>query len=134
MRTSCLIGSAALALLAATAAAQEPALEAPVLIVGSGGRAAMYRFQHGDEPAWVRLGPTPAALNWNEFYSTYVPPWKAPLPRPSREALRRQHATAAPHQMSARSAGTTGCLALGCLRPVTRTFSTWSPRESVGLV
>jgi hypothetical protein len=57
----------------------EPAFEAPVLVVGSGGGAAMYRFEHGDEPKWVRLGATPPVLKWNEFYSTWVPEWKAHL-------------------------------------------------------
>ena len=27
----------------------------------------------------MRLGPTPEALKWNEFYSTWVPAWKAHL-------------------------------------------------------
>ena len=56
----------------------EPAYQAPVLTVGTGGEAAMYRFDH-DERRWTRLGPTPSALKWNEFYSTYVPDWKCHL-------------------------------------------------------
>jgi hypothetical protein len=56
----------------------EPALKAPVLVVGSGGSAAMYRFDH-DERRWAKLGPTPGALKWNEFYSTYVPDWQCHL-------------------------------------------------------
>jgi len=52
----------------------EPTLEAPVLVVGSGGEAAMWRFDH-QARRWQRLGPTPPALKWNEFYSTYVPEW-----------------------------------------------------------
>ena len=55
----------------------EPALEAPVLTVGSGS-GNMYRFDHAKR-AWQPLGPTPQELNWNEFYSTYVPPWKCHL-------------------------------------------------------
>jgi hypothetical protein len=56
----------------------EPAWAAPVLVVGSGGEAAMHRFEH-DRRRWKRLGPTPAELKWNEFYSTHVPQWKAHL-------------------------------------------------------
>jgi hypothetical protein len=56
----------------------EPAYEAPVLIVGSGNNAAMYRFDH-QKCHWEKLGPTPRRLKWNEFYSTYIPEWKSHL-------------------------------------------------------
>jgi hypothetical protein len=56
----------------------EPAYEAPVLIVSSGGEASMYRFDH-HKRRWDKLGPTPQELRWNEFYSTYVPQWKSHL-------------------------------------------------------
>jgi hypothetical protein len=56
----------------------EPTYEAPVLIIGSGGGAAMYRFDH-DRRRWEKLDPTPSQLKWNEFYSTYVPQWKSHL-------------------------------------------------------
>ncbi len=56
----------------------EPAFGAPVLVVGSGGDATAYRFEH-QERSWKRLGPIPQELKWNEFYSTYVPEWKSHL-------------------------------------------------------
>jgi len=56
----------------------EPAYDAPVLIVATGGEAAMYRFDH-DKHRWDQLGPTPQELRWNEFYSTYVPQWRSHL-------------------------------------------------------
>jgi hypothetical protein len=50
----------------------EPLLGAPVLIVGTGGDAARYQFDH-ECRAWKKLGPTPEKLKWNEPYMTYVP-------------------------------------------------------------
>ncbi len=55
----------------------DPAVGAPVLVVGSGG-GGVYRFDR-ERPAWVRIADLPAVLNWSEFYSTYVPPWRAHL-------------------------------------------------------
>jgi hypothetical protein len=55
----------------------EPAFGAPVLIVGGGG-AQMYRFEMAAK-RWKSLGACPKELNWNEFYSTYVPQWKGHL-------------------------------------------------------
>jgi hypothetical protein len=55
----------------------EPALGAPVLICGAG-RPGVYRFDDAGR-RWIRLGDRPPELAWNEFYSTYVPDWKAHL-------------------------------------------------------
>jgi hypothetical protein len=55
----------------------DPAVGAPVLVVGSGG-GSIHRFDHAAR-VWVRLAGVPPVLNWNEFYSTYVPPWRAHL-------------------------------------------------------
>jgi len=55
----------------------EPTLGAPVLIVGAG-QTGVFRFDH-DQRTWVRLGQRPVELAWNEFYSTYAPPWKCHL-------------------------------------------------------
>jgi hypothetical protein len=55
----------------------EPSLKAPVLLCGSG-QAGVYRFDHKGKK-WTRLMPRPNELAWNEFYSTYVPEWKAHL-------------------------------------------------------
>lgn len=71
----------------------DPPSEAPVLITGSGGGAAMFRFDH-DNCRWHRLGPTPEALKWNEFYSTYVPAWKAHLISTMRKGFSRFDAAA----------------------------------------
>jgi hypothetical protein len=38
----------------------------------------MYRFEH-EGHTWKRVGDRPRDLAWNEFYSTYVPQWKAHL-------------------------------------------------------
>ncbi|MGD8239176.1 MAG: kelch repeat-containing protein [Armatimonadota bacterium] len=56
----------------------EPSLEAPVLITGGGGATDVYRFDH-ESVEWKHLTETPQELRWNEFYSTYVPEWKAHL-------------------------------------------------------
>jgi len=55
----------------------EPSYSAPVLTTGTG-EAAMYRFDHAKR-RWRRLGATPEALKWNEFYSTYVADWNCHL-------------------------------------------------------
>lgn len=68
----------------------EPAFEAPVLTVGSGGAAAMFRFDHAKRQ-WTRLGPTPAELKWNEFYSTYVPDWSCHLISTARKGWFKFH-------------------------------------------
>jgi hypothetical protein len=55
----------------------DPALKAPVLVCTTR-TTGVYRFDHARR-AWVRRGERPAELAWNEFYSTYVPPWKCHL-------------------------------------------------------
>ncbi len=55
----------------------EPTLKAPVLTIGAGA-VGVYRFDHG-KVKWVRLGEAPKEVTRNEFYSTYVPGWKAYL-------------------------------------------------------
>lgn len=55
----------------------EPALHTPVLICGSA-KTGVFQFDHGKR-GWVRRGERPVDLAWNEFYSTYVPPWKCHL-------------------------------------------------------
>lgn len=53
----------------------EPTLKAPVLLVSSGG-GDVYKFDHGKRE-WQKAAALPGVLNWQEFYLTWVPEWKA---------------------------------------------------------